>query len=207
MSQNFGNDDPNRFSTRADGVTPAQGNDPWTTPANDPWSVPSANPAPAEPPTYPTYDPQPAPEAERYQPGPTQGYSELPGSLYDRPAYEQPPTASQFPSYDASANYTAGYYAEPSAPRYQPMMYQPMPTQATSPMAMTSLIMTISTVFCGITAPFALGFGIAGYRQVRDYPDRYTGKGMAIAGIAVGGALTALWVLYFVVIVLAAALG
>ncbi|WP_026928320.1 DUF4190 domain-containing protein [Granulicoccus phenolivorans] len=172
MSQNYPSDGPNRFSTNADGVTPA-GADAWPSPAGDPWGTPPAEPA----------APNPAPT---------------------EPA-DPTPTASYFPSYDANANYSAGYYSEQSAPppmSYQPVVYQPAPTRANSPLAITAVVMSIATVFCGITAPFALGFGIAGYRQVNEHPDRYTGRGMAIAGMAVGGALTALWALFLLMAII-----
>jgi uncharacterized protein DUF4190 len=69
-------------------------------------------------------------------------------------------------------------------------------------MAVTSMVLGIASMTLGfccyfgvLTAPVALGLGIVSLVQIKNNPLRNGGKGMAIAGIIMGG-------LYFLVLAL-----
>ena len=49
-----------------------------------------------------------------------------------------------------------------------------------------------------LTAPVAIALGIAALVQIKNNPTRYSGKGMAIGGIATGG----LYIAFFVLMIL-----
>ena len=87
----------------------------------------------------------------------------------------------------------------PLAPSWQP---PPPPRYAAVPqqgLAVASLILGIFTVTFGwcyvgiVTSPIAIVLGIISLVQIKNNPERHTGKPMAIAGIVTGA-------LYFVVI-------
>ncbi len=68
-----------------------------------------------------------------------------------------------------------------------------------------SLILGIISLCCYIgwlTGPAALITGFIGIKNVKKDPTNYGGKGLAIAGMIVGGLFTVLWVLYWVFIIL-----
>jgi uncharacterized membrane protein YphA (DoxX/SURF4 family) len=78
----------------------------------------------------------------------------------------------------------------------------PYPTGPQTGMAVTSMILGIASITLGLccyfgilTAPVALVLGIMSLVQIKNTPNRYGGKGMAIAGIIMGA-------LYFVILVL-----
>lgn len=73
--------------------------------------------------------------------------------------------------------------------------------------AIASLVLGISSWLVWVTGPLAIGFGVAGLKQVRREPTRYGGSGMAVAGIVLGSLSTLMmigFVLMMVVGILAA---
>jgi len=72
-------------------------------------------------------------------------------------------------------------------------------------MAAISLVLGIVSMTIGwccsfgvLTAPVAIALGIAALVQIKNNPTRYSGKGMAIGGIATGG----LYIAFFVLMIL-----
>lgn len=68
-----------------------------------------------------------------------------------------------------------------------------------------SLILGIVSVCCyigWITGPAALITGYLGMKNANNDPSQYGGKGLAIAGMIVGGIFTAIWVIYWIVIII-----
>jgi hypothetical protein len=73
-------------------------------------------------------------------------------------------------------------------------------------MAAASLVLGIISVTLGwccsfglLTAPVAIALGIAALVQIKNNPSRYTGKGLAIGGIATGGLYIAFLLLLIVI--------
>jgi hypothetical protein len=88
---------------------------------------------------------------------------------------------------------------QPAQPAWQP---PPPPAYAQQGLAVASLICGIFTVTIGwccylgvITGPVAIGLGIYSLNQIKNNPDKFTGKPFAITGIVTGS-------LYFVFLVL-----
>jgi hypothetical protein len=91
---------------------------------------------------------------------------------------------------------------QPAQPAWQP---PPPPSYAAGPqqgLAVASLICGIFTITIGwccylgvITGPVAIGLGIASLNQIKNNPDKFTGKPFAITGIVTGS-------LYFVFVAL-----
>lgn len=92
---------------------------------------------------------------------------------------------------------------QPVAPSWQPppapFAMAPQPTQG---LAVASLVLGLVSVTLGwccyfgvLTSPVAIGLGIFSLVQIKNNPDQYTGKPLAIIGIATGA-------LYFVGLVL-----
>ena len=67
------------------------------------------------------------------------------------------------------------------------------------------MVLSLVGLMCGITAPVGLVMGIISLKRIKKSPTTVGGKGFAITGIAVGGVVTALMVLYIVVMVVAVA--
>ncbi|MEP6902572.1 MAG: DUF4190 domain-containing protein, partial [Actinomycetota bacterium] len=68
-----------------------------------------------------------------------------------------------------------------------------------------SLVLGIISICCYIgwaTGPAALITGYLGMKNVNNDPNQYGGKGLAIAGMVVGGIFTVLWILYWILIIL-----
>lgn len=68
-----------------------------------------------------------------------------------------------------------------------------------------SLVLGIISLCCyigWITGPAALVTGYLGMRNANTDPNQYGGKGLALAGMIVGGIFTAIWVIYWLVIIL-----
>ena len=90
----------------------------------------------------------------------------------------------------------------PTQPMWQP---PPPPSYAAGPqqgLAVASMICGIFTITIGwccylgvITGPVAIGLGIASLNQIKNSPDKFTGKPFAITGIVTGA-------LYFVFVAL-----
>jgi len=131
-----------------------------------------------------------------------------PPSAPGAPAYGPPPTAPP-PGYGAPPT---GYGAPPPtyaphvpqgwgpgqgqyAPGMPPYGYNPPTT--TSGFAIASLVCSIvlSWLF-GIGSLLGVVFGILGLKQCREHNER--GRGMAIAGIVIGGIGLAIWVAAFI---------
>ncbi len=78
----------------------------------------------------------------------------------------------------------------------------PYPAAPQKGMAVTSLVLGIASTTLGLccyfgilTAPVAIILGIVSLSQIKNNPNRYSGKGMAIGGIVTGA-------LYFLILVL-----
>ncbi len=68
-----------------------------------------------------------------------------------------------------------------------------------------ALVLGIISICCYIgwaTGPAALITGYLGMKNCDNDPNQYGGKGLAIAGMIVGGIFTVLWLLYWIVIIL-----
>jgi hypothetical protein len=68
-----------------------------------------------------------------------------------------------------------------------------------------SLVLGIISICCYIgwaTGPAALITGYLGMKNVNNDPNQYGGKGLAIAGMVVGGIFTVLWIIYWLLIIL-----
>lgn len=107
-----------------------------------------------------------------------------------------------------------GRYQPPPAPYNPPSPFErgwqppPPPFSASGPqtgqqnLAVTSMVLGIVSMTIGwccyfgvLTGPIAVVLGIVALNQIKSDPKRYSGKGMAIAGIVTGG-------LYFVLLAL-----
>ena len=106
------------------------------------------------------------------------------------------------PSYVPPQPMQSGW-APPSSPSgWSAPPPPPYPVSPQTSLAVTSMILGITSITLGfccyfgvLTAPVALALGIASLVQIKNHPNRYGGKGMAISGIIMGA-------LYFVLIVL-----
>ena len=56
----------------------------------------------------------------------------------------------------------------------------------TSPFAIASLVCSLMVCCCGLNGAIAIVLALVGLRQIANRPDEYTGRGLAIAGAAVG---------------------
>jgi hypothetical protein len=74
----------------------------------------------------------------------------------------------------------------------QPPRYQPMQRAGINAMAAASLVCSLSGWLCFIGAIFGLIFGFVALNQIKQRGQR--GRGMALAGIIIGGILVALWI-------------
>jgi hypothetical protein len=103
------------------------------------------------------------------------------------PAYAAPPAYGQ-PAYGPPPGYGHPGYGPP--PGYPPVYGRP-----TNTMAILSLVLAF------VFAPAGLILGIIARKQIRQTGE--DGDGLALAGIIVGGVVTALFVLMFVFLILA----
>ncbi len=72
-------------------------------------------------------------------------------------------------------------------------------------LAIVSLILGIVSLCCYIgwlTGPAALITGFLSIKNINRDPNAYGGKGLAIAGMIIGGLFTAIWVIYWILIIL-----
>jgi len=128
------------------------------------------------------------------------------------PSADYPPPTMVMPSSPVTATQeerptmrmpVEGVYGGPLAmpPQQQPVApsWQPPPApfalaaQPTQALALTSMILGLVSIplgFCCslglLTAPVAIGLGIFSLVQIKNYPDQYTGKPLAIIGISTG---------------------
>ena len=145
-------------------------------PGSGPPNQPSSG-QPSGPPSSgpPSYDPT--------QPPPTYGQP---------PAY-QPPTYGQDP-------YTPGGYAQPQ--QYGSPQQYATPGRGTNVMAILSLVLSILGLFTCITAPIGAILGHVAKRQIAQSGEE--GRGLATAGVIIGWAIVALYLIGTAVIVIIA---
>lgn len=125
------------------------------------------------------------------------------GSASSAGSYGSGQSVQEFPSYESYGG-VGNPYGMPTnqgglTPYGAPASYGFVET---APQATAALVLGILSWFILITGPIALGLGIGSLRKINNEPTRYTGKGMAVAGIVLGG-LTTLFLVFllFVVIV------
>jgi len=104
-----------------------------------------------------------------------------------QPGFTSPGYAADAPPGPPSAPYPA-----PGPYPYAPYGYYPAPP--------TSTLAILALVFAFVIPPAGLVLGIVGLRQINRTGEG--GRGMAVAGVAVGGVFTALFVVYLVLIVI-----
>jgi hypothetical protein len=122
---------------------------------------------------------------------PTQGFPALPPPSVEPPYAPQPPYVQ--PSYAPQPPYVQPSFGQvPMAPapfQPYPAMYPPDPygsypqPSTRNGLAIASLVCSLLGLCCGIGALVGLGLGIAGLNQSKQLG---SGRGLAIAGIAVG---------------------
>lgn len=167
--------------TSAANPVPPSGPPTWETPG-----APPAYPAyPSAPPAYPTAPPQ-YPTAPPAYPQYGQGY----------PPYQSGQQPGAYPP--------AGYPATGGYPGYPPPGYADPygygaygQTGGTNGLAIGSLIASIAGVFCGVGSIAGVIMGIIALNQLKT--SQQDGKGVAIAGIIIGGAVIAFWLLIIVI--------
>lgn len=171
--------------------------------------------------------PPPGGTPEPHQPGsgpPNQPSSGQPSSV--PPSYGQPPAYGQEPppAYGQPPAYTPPTYGQEQPPAYgQPQQYgqdpyapggyaQPQqygapqqyatPGRGTNVMAILSLVLSILGLFTCITAPIGAILGHVSKRQIAQSGE--DGGGLATAGIIIGWAIVALYLIGTAVVVIIA---
>jgi hypothetical protein len=138
---------------------------------------------------------------------PGQGYGQAPGQPGYGQAAGQPgygPVPGQQGYRQAPAQPGAAYPAYGGAyPPYAAVQ----PEQQTDGLAIASLATSVGGIIVagGITGPVGLGLGIAALVRIRRSGKR--GKGMAIAGVVVGGLTTLGWIAFIVTVIVLGANG
>ncbi len=112
-----------------------------------------------------------------------------------------------------------GWIAPDERPPMSPGAWQPPPPPAVYPrtpgpsqnLAMASMIVGLSGVllswcFGPVPGIVALVLGLVALSQIKKSPEKYTGKGMAIAGIVIGAVNIAFYILLLIFWILARAL-
>lgn len=139
-------------------------------------------------------------------PGQTPGYGQQPG--YTQPGQGQPPYGQ--PGYGQQTGYgqQPGYVQQPYG--QQPYGQQPYgygygygyqgSSGGTNSLATAALVCGLGGLVIGITAPVAIGLGIAALVQIKRRNQE--GKGMAIAGLAIGAILTLAYLALFTVMII-----
>lgn len=144
----------------------------------------AAQPASAEPSSYPSAPQYPSTPAASPLPPATPSYS------------AQPPAAP----YPANPSYPAAPYG--STPGY-PAGYQPYgyPTnRGTNGLAIASLVTSLAGLAtCGLTSIVGIILGVVALNQIRSSGQE--GRGFALAGIWIGVGVVVLIILYFVVLI------
>jgi hypothetical protein len=119
---------------------------------------------------------------------------------YGQPGYAQPGPAQ--PAYAQPGYGQHGYapppgYAPPGypPPGYGPPGYPPVYVRPTNTMAILALVMAF------VFAPAGLILGIVARKQIRETGE--DGDGLALAGIIVGGIVTAIFVFFIVLWIIA----
>ncbi len=131
--------------------------------------------------------PRTAPDEGRYPGEQAPGRPGYDQPQYHQPQYDQPPYAQQQYGY-AQPGYGQGY-GQPYGPGPYPAPGYPY-GRPTNSLAILSLVLAF------VFAPAGLVTGIIARRQIRQTHE--DGDGLALAGIIVGGIVTALFVLMIV---------
>jgi|SRR5882724_3761830 len=127
----------------------------------------------------------------RSEPPPTIRASAIPTNPTGQPTFNLPGSYNQPPARPAPPTVPAPSWQPPPPPGYAVVPQQGL--------SVASLILGIFTITFGwcyvgvLTGPIAIVLGIISLVQIKNNPQRNTGKPMAIAGIVTGG-------LYFVLI-------
>lgn len=156
-------------------MTDQPGNDPLQQPGPDAYPPPGPATPYGQPPQYP--------------PTPGGGYQQPPANYPPVPGYQQPPAAPPAPAYDQ-----ADYQAYPQTAGY-PQTYIPSPgselplsklSVAALSAGVTGIMLSACCAFIGIPAAIAaVVLGYFGLKETATGMQR--GRGMAIAGIILGG--------------------
>jgi hypothetical protein len=104
-------------------------------------------------------------------------------------------------AHDPTAGYgAAGPWSEqqnyaPGGPTY--WGYGAYAAPRTDPLAISSLVLGLVSFLClgFITGTVGIGLGIAALNRIKNQPQVFTGKGLAIAGIVLGGLQLAIFAL------------
>lgn len=122
----------------------------------------------------------------------------------DDPGYPPPPEYPLPPEYPAALYPAPPAFAYPyGAPYAAPM---PMPSRETNGFAIASLVCAILGLCAGFLAALpAIVFGHVALAQINRSGGMQQGRGMAIAGLAIGYVFLALPVLYIVFLIAVAA--
>lgn len=99
-------------------------------------------------------------------------------------AASSPGSPYPYPAGPYGAPYPAAPYGTGAYPAWAP----PQPRE-TDGLAIASLVVSCSSFVVGLTAPVGLGLGVAALRRIRRTGAQ--GRGLAIAGVVVGGIMTA----------------
>jgi len=129
------------------------------------------------------------------------------GTVFDLAAQEPPPEPIEEVYEDAPVETSA-----PAPPAPKPAVAHPLPGQAAessvSPLAIASLVASIAGFFtCPVVGVIGVVCGHMALGQIRNDPERFHGKGLAIAGLVLGYLLIIGIVLFVALFIVAAALG
>lgn len=153
-------------------------------PVQEPATLPQFQSPQRYAPPAPEYAPYaPAPQAQNPYLPVQNPYPPVPSPYPPAPGVGFAPAPAQYPGAPVGF-YPQGFYA------YTQLR--------NSPFAVASLIMALGSLIVGLTAPLGVLFGIVGLWQIAHNPYEYNGRGQALAGLIVGGAMTTLYVLVFV---------
>ncbi|GAA1589203.1 hypothetical protein GCM10009804_51760 [Kribbella hippodromi] len=155
---------------------------------------PAAPPAGPAPWVAPGQQPPPYGQPSYGQPSYGQGSAQPPyGQGAPQAPYGSAPAGQQAPY---GSGYGPGQYPQPYG--QPPAAYgygYPGSTASTNGLATAALATGIGGFFIGLSAPVAIGLGIAALVQIKR--TRQGGKGMAIAGLVIGSVVTIGYVLLF----------
>lgn len=148
------------------------------------------------------YPSTPPPAAEPHYPAPQQP----PPTQYP-PAGQQPYPSPQYPGAQYPNQQYPGAPAQYPQQSYNPTGYQPYgyPQQSTKTngLAIASLVTSLAgSALCGVGAIIGIILGIVGLNQIKTTGEQ--GRGMALAGIWIGVFLLVAWIVYLVVVIVAA---
>jgi hypothetical protein len=123
----------------------------------------------------------------------------------DQPPGYPPPPPGDYPPPAGGYGYQPsqpppGYGYPPPAPGYG---YPPPPSSSTNPMAIASLVSALVGWICGIGPILGVVFGIIALNQIKQ--NGQGGRGLALAGIIIGGIGIAFMVLYLILVMIGAA--